>query len=213
MRASAGRCAVARILAATLGSGAIAACGPPPPPQDRGPAPAPEQSSGFAAERYFPLIDGHVLSYRTETETGGKGVLTARVHRTDATQGELRYAGGKTKRFQYTPGGVLLLPDLGLVLPEPITKGAQFRGQIGGTATVLDVGVVIDVPAGSFRDCVRVVEERRGDVRTTLSTVFCPDVGVVLMEVSSGMQFERAELQSAGPPVVIQEGTDVKKEP
>jgi hypothetical protein len=33
--------------------------------------------------------------------------------------------------------------------------------------------------------------------------VFCPDVGVVALEVVSGMSLERAELKSYAPPVNI----------
>jgi hypothetical protein len=47
------------------------------------------------------------------------------------------------------------------------------------------------------------IEERGGDVRATYTTTFCPDVGIVLLEVDAGMQSERAELRSYGPPVFI----------
>ena len=53
-----------------------------------------------------------------------------------------------------------------------------------------------------FGDVVT-IEERGGDVRVTYTTTFCPDVGIVILEVDTGLQHERAELRSYGPPVFI----------
>lgn len=165
-------------------------------------------SSNTEVERYFPLVDGTVYSYRTETEDGDRGMLIARVHRRDATHGELVYPTGR-KRFVYTPEGILQEPNSNFVLKGPLQRGTTFRGQNGGRAEIVDVGVVMDVKAGSYRDCIRVVEQRGGDRPARYSTTFCPDVGVVAIDAEAGMTFERAELVSAGPALNITDGTTV----
>lgn len=160
-------------------------------------------TSNTAVERYFPLVDGTVFSYATETADGAQGLLIARVHRTDATHGELLFPTG-AKRFEYTPQGVRLLPAGSFVLAAPISVGATFRGQNGGRARIEDIAVVIDVRAGSYRNCLRVVEERGGDRPARYATTYCPDVGIVSLEAQAGTQYERAELVSAGPAVNIE---------
>lgn len=174
-------------------------------------------SSNTDVERYFPLVDGTVFSYRTETEDGDSGILVARVHRTDATHGELLYPTGK-KRFVYTPDGIRQepsafahdgAPSFNFVLKGPLQRGTTFRGQNGGRAEIVEIGVVMDVKAGSYQNCLRVVEQRAGDRPARFATTFCPDVGVVAIEASSGMSFERAELVSAAPAVNINDGTTV----
>lgn len=166
-------------------------------------------SSSTEVERYFPLVDGTIFHYETTNEAGERGVLIARVHRADAAHGELIFPTGK-KRFTYTPQGVVIEPSGDFVLAAPITPGARFRGQNGGRAVIEGTDVVIDVKAGSYRGCVRVVEERGGDKRARYATTFCPDVGIVALEAQAGMSFERAELVSAGPPVNLErEGVTV----
>lgn len=172
------------------------------------PSGAGDVSSSTAAERYFPLVDGTVFNYATQNEARGNGVLIARVHRVDATHGDLVFPTGR-KRFSYTPEGVRILPSGDFVLAAPVVRGATFRGQNGGRAVIEETSLVIDVKAGSFKDCVRVVEERGGDRRARYATTFCPDVGIVVLEAESGELYERAELVSAGPAVNIEDGVTI----
>lgn len=160
-------------------------------------------SSQTDVERYFPLVDGNIYSYQTENEAGERGLLIARVHRSDATHGELHFPTGKRK-FVYAADGVHIEPTGDFVLAAPLVAGATFRGQNGGQARIEDTEVVIDVRAGSYRGCIRVVEDRGGDRRARYVTTFCPGVGVVAIEAQSGSTYERAELVSAGPPVNIE---------
>ena len=172
------------------------------------PSGAGDVSSSTAAERYFPLVDGTVFNYATQNEARGNGVLIARVHRVDATHGDLVFPTGR-KRFSYTPEGVRILPSGDFVLAAPVVRGATFRGQNGGRAVIEETSLVIDVKAGSFKDCVRVVEERGGDRRARYATTFCPDIGIVVLEAESGELYERAELVSAGPAVNIEDGVTI----
>ncbi len=167
-------------------------------------------SSNTSVERYFPMVDGTIYHYRTTAEDGDPGMLIIRVRRVDATHGELLYKNGRRKRFAYSPEGVRIEGAEGnFVLPAPIQAGVTFRGQNGCPAHIEGVGVVMDVKAGSYRDCVRTVELCSGDRKIRYSTTLCPDVGIVVMEAEAGTAYDHAELVSAGPPIDITDGTTV----
>ncbi|MFO0593496.1 MAG: hypothetical protein U0441_38500 [Polyangiaceae bacterium] len=160
-------------------------------------------------ERWFPLVDGNIYSYRTHAEDGDAGLLVLRAHRIDAAHGEMLYKNGRRKRFTYTERGVLIDGTDTFVIATPIAEGTSFRGQNGCPARIDSVGVVMDVPAGRFRDCARVVESCTGDRRVRFTTTLCPATGIIAMEAESGMSFDHAELQSLGPPLDITDGTTV----
>jgi hypothetical protein len=100
------------------------------------------------------------------------------------------------------------------VLKMPLEVGNSWRGEHGGTTRVAEVGVSVNVPAGHFDGCVLTVEERFGDRPARYATTFCPDVGIVALEASSGAEAERAELKSYAPPVYIgPDGIDLTRVP
>lgn len=163
----------------------------------------PAASSGLPVERYFPMVDGHIYSYRTMAESGDEGLLVARVARLEAGAGELVFPSGG-KRFEYTPEGVRIASGANagaFVLKMPLSVGHAWRGEHGGQTRIDATDVALQLPAGDFQGCLRTVEERGGDVTARYVTVFCPDVGVVFLEATAGMSFERAELESYAPPV------------
>jgi hypothetical protein len=159
-------------------------------------------SSGTSAERFFPLVDGHVAHYVTTNEMGEQGLLVARVHRGGARAGELRFPAG-TKRFAYTPEGVVLSERGAFVLKEPLAIGTSWIGEHGGKAQITAVDVTVEVPAGRFSGCLQTLEERLGDQPVRYVATFCPEVGLVLLEASGRSSYERAELKSYGPPVEL----------
>src|SRR5947209_9832538 len=109
---------------APLLSAALAACSATPPADVSVLIEPPTGVTGVSSqtdiERYFPLVDGVLFSYATEAEGGERGILNARVHRTDATHGELVYATGK-KRFVYARDGIRMEPNGEFVLAAPLT--------------------------------------------------------------------------------------------
>lgn len=159
-------------------------------------------SSGTELEKYFPLVDGHIYHYVTEGDSGGEGLLVARVARSDATRGELRFPSG-AKRFEYAPDGVKVIGGAGssYVLKAPLRAGATWVGEHGGTTTVLSVDAIVDTRAGRFTGCVQTLEDKKGDTPAKYATTFCPGRGIVVLEAASGAGLERAELKSYGPPV------------
>jgi hypothetical protein len=158
-------------------------------------------ASGSALERFFPLVDGMIYHYVTESELGMQGLLIARVARTDEKLGELRFPAG-VKRFRFVPDGVLLEANFGPVylLKDPLAVGASWRGEHGGVTRVLTTSAAVDVPAGHFDGCVQTLEERSGDRPVRYATTYCPAVGVVMLEAASGANLERAALKSYAAP-------------
>jgi hypothetical protein len=163
-------------------------------------------TSGSQAERFFPLVDGMVYTYKTTNEVGEEGLLVARVHRIDGTHGELRYPNG-SKQFELRPDGVMVHARTGdaYVLKLPFAEGTSWRGEHGGQSKILKVGVAVNAPAGVYQGCVQTMEERLGDRPLRYSTTFCPDVGVVTVEAATGANYERAELKSYAPPMRMRE--------
>jgi hypothetical protein len=47
---------------------------------------------------------------------------------------------------------------------------------------------------------VRTVEEKTGDVPVLYTTTYCPDVGIVQMDATSGTRHEQAALRSHAVP-------------
>jgi len=167
--------------------------------------------SGSSVERFFPLVDGMVYTYITVNEVGDQGLLVARVHRSDAYHGELRFPSG-AKAFELAPDGVLIHARGGeptYVLKLPALVGTSWRGEHGGQSRILDASAVIDTPAGHYEGCLQTLEERLGDKPMRYSTTFCPEVGVVQIEVAAGANYERAALKSYAPPMRMREdGTE-----
>src|SRR5580692_1351730 len=149
-------------------------------------------ASGTPVERFFPLVDGMVYNYATMNEVGEEGMLIARVFRADPKHGELRFPKG-TKQFEFAAEGIVLAgSEGGYVLKTPIAVGTSWRGEHGGQSRILKIDAAVDPPAGHYDGCVQTLEERGGDRPMKWATTFCPDVGVVLLEVATGGNYERA---------------------
>jgi hypothetical protein len=165
------------------------------------PAVSTKPASGSSAEQYFPLEEGRIYAYAT-SENGETGMLVAKVHRSDATHGELRLSNA-TKRFVFTPQGVAY--DGGaFILKAPLDVGASWPGEHGGTAKVVSIDASPKVVAGSYSSCVQTVEEGGRPQGSKYVTTYCPGVGMVLLEVHAAGAEARAELKSYGAPVKIE---------
>lgn len=164
-------------------------------------------SSGTEAEKLFPIVDGHIYHYRTESFGAGPavetGMLMIKMHRSSASAGELRRPAGP-QRFTFTPAGIATTTKGGapaFLLKLPISPDVRWLGPHGGQTHVAGTGITATTQAGTFSGCVTTVEERGGDAPLRVSTTLCPDVGIASLEVQSGGAVERAELVYFGPPV------------
>jgi hypothetical protein len=192
--------------AVALAAAALTACAPALEGRFVAPSTgASRASSGTAAERFFPLVDGRLYHYATTRGPGDEGLLVARAHRADGASGELRFPTG-ARRFRYERDGVVSFSKLGAatyVLKEPLREGTSWVGEHGGTTTITRVDAAVDVPAGHFEGCVTTVEQLEGAGAPRYTTTFCPDTGIVVLEAQGGMVRERATLKSYGEPVSI----------
>jgi hypothetical protein len=158
----------------------------------------------ISVERYLPLRDATVYAYRTLDEsTGEQGILVQEVSRPRPNRAEIRVAGRvrmldiSTSEVRFSDGGV--------VLAAPLRKGATWQGR-AGQVEVSAVGMEVEVPAGHYSGCLETREESGpGEGSASITTVYCPDVGVVRVEVESStaedILHEVAELASYGPRV------------
>jgi hypothetical protein len=182
-------------------------CGEPATPAPEVAVAPVAPASGTELEVFFPLVDGHIYTYATESDDDA-GRLVVRARRSGADRGAL-VTGSTVREFAYAADGVVLeRPGAAPVhvLKSPLAPGAQWRGEHGGTVSIAEVGARVTVPAGTFQNCVKTVELRGGDRPMQVATTFCPEVGIVLLEASSGEQLERASLESYGPPIDIGPG-------
>jgi hypothetical protein len=166
-------------------------------------------TSNTAGEKLFPMIDGHIYHYRTESFGAGpaveSGVLMIKMHRSSPTAGEMRRPSGP-QRFEYTPAGVATKTKGGapaFLIKLPIDATITWLGPQGGQTRVEASPVTATTQAGTFSDCVTTLEQRGGDAPLRVKTTLCPGVGIVSMEVQSGPAVERAELIYFGEPVDI----------
>jgi hypothetical protein len=155
---------------------------------------------------FAPLEAGTVLAYDTLSEESGEnGVVVWRVRRPREGLIELD-DGGHVERLEIEPNGLRHATG-GYWLKAPLEEGACWPGR-NGDVCVKSLQRQIEVPAGKFTGCLE-TEELRGNESTGMrtTTVFCPKVGMVLLEVeawavgSGGL--ERAELRSYGPAIDI----------
>jgi len=163
---------------------------------------APEAPRISDVERYLPLKNDTVLAYETFSEnTGERGALMMKVRRPRLSTVELD-VGGRVQRLALEAEGVRLVTG-GWLLKAPLTPGARFKGQFG-EVEVTSTDKAIEVPAGRFSGCIETVEQS-ATAQRKVTTVYCPDVGITLLEVegSIGEDYgrERASLRSHGPAV------------
>jgi hypothetical protein len=180
----------------------LAACGKPPEPVER-PHPPARVGELFV---YAPLEDGTVLAYDTYSEeSGDRGIVIWRVRRPREGLIELD-DGGHVERLEIEPNALRHATG-GYWLKAPLKKGACWQGR-NGEVCVQSLRREIEVPAGKFSDCME-TQELRGNNETGMrtTTVFCPNVGMVQLEVEAwvvgNVALERAELRSYGPAVDI----------
>lgn len=83
------------------------------------------------------------------------------------------------------PDGEGTTAEPGLLMPGTFTIGGRYlfdgsRSMAYGGAENIEAGIEITVPAGTFKDCVRVREQGLLDLHDITDKIWCPVVGVVL---------------------------------
>lgn len=154
------------------------------------------QSERSEVDRYLPLHDGVVFEYATRASSGQPGMMTIQVENTDKKHVEVAF-GGRRESLLVGPAGVRYA-DGGYWLKAPLSLDNSWDGRYG-TARVAAKDVELTVPAGHFESCIRVEENDRTQTSTTTTSVYCPQVGLVLLDVKSKAAHETAVLRQFGP--------------
>jgi hypothetical protein len=188
-------------MTAVLGALGVA-CSSAAQPAPSVPASQPQRT--VPAERFFPLKDDTIYAFDTQNEeTGEKGLLVMSVTRPRAERADLT-VGGRIQRLELRPDGIAIVTG-GYILKTPLKAGVTWKGQFG-QVTLTAVDAMAEVPAGHFVGCVQTVEEAVSRTASKkVTSTFCPDVGLVSLDVEAvgdeGLAHERAVLRSFGKPV------------
>ena len=170
------------------------------------PAAAPPAASDVF--RYMPLTNDTVYAYETSSEDSAeRGVLMLRVRRPRENLAELG-SGSRIQRLDLGSDGIRHATG-GHLLKPPLVAGTTWQGQFG-EVTLVTTNRSIEVPAGKYTGCLETVEQARAPVQKKVKTVFCPEVGITLLEaegmVDGNYTHERAALRSFGPAVDLSAG-------
>lgn len=142
-------------------------------------------------QRLYPLADGHVWSYDVDTGTGMSTLAIARVTRRQDGRFDVN-TGSEPNTYEVTPEGIKRSSGAWL-LRGPIEVHASWDLGGGRRAEITSVDASAETPAGNFAHCVEVSET--GAVGAHIRTVYCPDIGPVLVESSMQMLVARENVR------------------
>jgi len=182
---------------------AEAACGGAKPPAEDPVIRIGDETKTSEAVTFMPLEHDTVFSYDTQTDAGEKGILVLQVSRPRGERVDLK-VGSHVERLQIDSLGIAYVQG-GYLLKSPLTAGATWRSK-AGTVRVDAVDQAVTVPAGTFKGCLRTVEESRDPTASkVVRSVYCPHVGLVSLDVEgtsdSGYEHQVVSLRSFGPRV------------
>lgn len=158
------------------------------------------QGAGEAEEaidptRLYPLQEGNVWTYDVDTGVGLSALGISRVVEVQGSRVTVENNGSSQDAIVYEirPEGIYRVASETWLLRRPIEVGASWPGAGGRQARITAVDETVEVGAGTFEDCVSVVED---DGRQAVTTVYCPDVGPVVVDT-------RIQTELSGQNVVV----------
>lgn len=148
-----------------------AACAP-------GLSPAPS-SPAIAPRDLYPLQPGNAWSYDVDTGEASTTLAIVRVERSDGRVAEVR-TGEALVQYEVLAEGIRVLAEDQWLIRGPLEEGVSWPGRGGRIARLTALDVTVDTPAGSFDRCIE-VSETGGELGLDILTVYCPNVGPVLL--------------------------------
>ena len=149
--------------------------------------PTTDPPKGLTALDYFPLDSGWKWAYDLDKD-GDHGLATyAVLERTPNTA--IVQAGLERLSYAVSRDGVAQKEGAAVgdfVIRNPLALGTSWNVS-GGRARIAAVGKAVEVPAGTYADCV-VVEATREQPSRMTRTTFAPGVGPVEIEVQVAEQ-------------------------
>lgn len=165
------------IVSLAFAAGLVTACGSAPA------APVRPSADAYVPARLYPLSVGRVWSYDVDTGTGMSTLAIARVTRSE--NGRVEVATGSEPNVYQVSNEGIRREGGAWVLKAPIRMGAEWPAANGRTARIASLDAHVESVAGNFEHCVEVIERAEGGPQ--IRTVYCPDVGPVLVESSMAM--------------------------
>ncbi len=151
----------------------LVGCGGPSTPAAREP---------LTARRLYPLQRGLVWSYNVDTGLGEPPTLAiSQVVTAEGDRFEVQNNRSEAVVYERRPEGIYRPASGTWLLRDPIEVGAHWEAPGGRTARITSVDERVATPSQQFDECVR-VEEVGGEDGRVIATVYCPDVGPVLVE-------------------------------
>lgn len=140
----------------------------------------------LTARSLYPMGEGYTWTYDIDTETEMNNLGITRVTSVVGSTVEVTTDAGETHVYERREDGIYR-SDAGVwLLRDPIVVGTEWPSMSGRTARITSVSEAVDVFAGHYEGCVEVREEG-GDSGRAIRTVYCRDVGPVVIEVAQAL--------------------------
>ncbi len=144
-----------------------------------GKSPRPPSHTVIDPSDLYPLQAGNAWSYDVDT---GEASTTLAVTRVEAFDGRIAevHTGQAIVRYEVLAEGIRVPPGDVWVVRAPLSEGATWPGRGGRTARLISLDTTVETDAGTFDQCVEVLETG-GKLELEVRTVYCPGVGPVLV--------------------------------
>ncbi|MEM9075133.1 MAG: hypothetical protein AAGE52_41935 [Myxococcota bacterium] len=151
-------------------------------------ATGPTTSEPLTPDRLYPLEQGLVWSYNVDTGDDTPPTLAiSQIVGAEGNRFEVQNNRSEVVVYERRPEGIWRVATETYLLRTPIEEGAEWAGPSGRTMRIAAMNERVETTSQTFEGCVR-VEEGGGADRRTIVTVYCPDVGPVMVESSMQAQ-------------------------
>ena len=128
----------------------------------------------------YPLQKGNAWSYDVDTGDASTTLAVTRVLAFDGRIAEVQ-TGDAIVRYEVDAEGIRVPSEDAWLIRAPLREGATWTARGGRTARLASERLPVSTRAGSFDDCVAVLETG-GRLELEVRTVFCPGVGPVTVD-------------------------------
>jgi hypothetical protein len=140
----------------------------------------PGSATAIAPIDLYPLRSGNAWSYDVNTGDPSSTLAVTRVETVDGSVATVR-TGEQTVQYEVREDGIRVVSEGAWLFRLPYEDGASWPARGGRTGRLVSTEVSIKTRAGSFTDCLEVVETG-GKLELEVRTVYCPSVGPVAVD-------------------------------
>ena len=131
----------------------------------------------------YPLAEGNVWTYDVDTGIEGAppALAITRVVSVEGNRYEVSNNNSDPLIYELREEGIWRVAHGLWLLKAPIREGSEWPSTSGMTARITSLSEDVTTPAGEFEGCVR-VEETGGTEDRDITTVYCREIGPVLIQ-------------------------------